>query len=502
MFMQKWRDFWGLSEDPFTCEDADKDLILTEVDTAAVHWSFDRMYGNPRMPAPAIVFGEKGSGKSALRLMINRRLDEFNEKNPDEKVFKIEYIDFNTYIENFRRTIGVRGDYDQAAKEAISRWKISDHIDSILSLGVTKLVDEIINSKDKSKKMGHKEKLYLLIMTAIYYHSEKRTAKEAIQKLKRHYGMASFRPWCRWIWVIVGTVLSLGIGVFPFISHILNVPESLTSMNMVWHLVGITGLVAVWGIFLFIQSSIRAQASRADRCVKILQHDTINLANVLKGLSPKERREFILPRGSDAASRYQLLDQFISLLDNFGYKGVYVLLDRIDEPSMLSSRIDLMRPFIETLMDIKFLQYPKLGLKLFLPIELDEIYRNASPEQLKRMRLDKSNLIGELKWSGQELYEIANQRMQSCQKENGKQNQLAELFEEDFDFHILRDTLTMLGTPRYAFGFFSSLFTEYVKDLPNDLPENDPRWRVTRSYFEVTKAAWIDRSGVLRRVLN
>ena len=64
MFIETWRKHWGLSQDPFACEDADKDLILTRMDSSAVHSGFDRLFGDPESPAPGIIFGEKGSGKS------------------------------------------------------------------------------------------------------------------------------------------------------------------------------------------------------------------------------------------------------------------------------------------------------------------------------------------------------------------------------------------------------------------------------------------------------
>ena len=58
MFAQTWRAHWGLTQDPFDCEDADKDLILARLDTGAVHAGFDRLFGNPAAPAPGVVFGE------------------------------------------------------------------------------------------------------------------------------------------------------------------------------------------------------------------------------------------------------------------------------------------------------------------------------------------------------------------------------------------------------------------------------------------------------------
>ena len=110
MFTQKWRDHWGLARDPFACEDADKDPILGQVDASAVHTGFDRVFGNPEVPSPSIVFGEKGSGKSGLRLMMKRRIAEHNKARPESKVFQSEYIDFDVQMEQFRQSIHASSD--------------------------------------------------------------------------------------------------------------------------------------------------------------------------------------------------------------------------------------------------------------------------------------------------------------------------------------------------------------------------------------------------------
>ena len=85
MFPHTWRHHWALDEDPFVQEDADKDTVLARLPIEAVHSSFDRLYGTPDSPAPGIVFGEKGSGKSSLRLAMKRRL-------ASESAFVVEYI--------------------------------------------------------------------------------------------------------------------------------------------------------------------------------------------------------------------------------------------------------------------------------------------------------------------------------------------------------------------------------------------------------------------------
>jgi len=496
MFTQKWRDHWGLVDDPFNSEDADKDSILSALDSSVVHWSFDRMYGNPRMAAPAIVFGEKGSGKSGLRLMIRRRLQAWNEKNPTEKVFLTEYIDFNPYLSRFRRVIGARADDRQAAQDVVKRWKIADHLDCILSLGVTKFIDEILAGDTPPQNLTRKQKMYLLLLTSLYYNSDRKSTGETINKLLRFIRYHSFLPALRLSATISLSLISILVILFPFLSSVAIGP------NRLWYTLGCLGLLGTWGWWLYNYLSIHTQSSWASRAVKIIPRNPANLALLLSKVSARERKEFILPRGSEEASRYHLLDRFMDLLETEGYRGLYVLMDRVDEPSLLSVSEELMRQFVERLLDIKLLQYPRLGLKLFLPIEMDTIHRNAAPEQLKHMRLDKSNLIEQLKWSGQELYEIASQRLRVCQNPEADPIQLSDLFQEGFDFAYLRDTLTTLGTPRYAFGFLSTLITDYVKELPNDLPESDPRWKISRSQFEVARALWIDRSGVLRRILN
>ena len=43
---------------------------------------------------------------------------------------------------------------------------------------------------------------------------------------------------------------------------------------------------------------------------------------------------------------------------------------------------------------------------------------------------------------------------------------------------------------------------EYARELPGDLPDGDAAWGIPRSHFDIVRASWIDRAGVLRRSLN
>lgn len=500
MFTQKWRDHWGLSRDPFACEDADKDPILGQVDASAVHTGFDRVFGNPEVPSPGIVFGEKGSGKSGLRLMMKRRIAEHNKAHPEGKVFQIEYIDFDVQMEQFRKAIGASSDPRKAAKAVVENWKIADHLDSILSLGVTGLVDRCLERGERPNNFAPKQKIDLLLLAGLYDNSPRRTTGQAVAGLKRALrARAGHAAWRKFL-AIVGSLLAVLVALAP---HVFEWNEwGDLGDRSVWYIVAGALFVLVWGWYGLgkLMTGWKAQSIR--RAVRVLPSDSRPLAEVLMSLSPKERGEYLLPSGSDEASRYDLINRFLGVLKGFGYQGSYVLVDRVDEPTLLSGSEEHMKRFVHRLLDIKLLQYPNLALKLFLPIEMETLYRSATAEELKRMRLDKSNLISELKWTGQELYEVANQRLLASLTPGSPVRELRDLFAEDLDFGHVKETLTTLGTPRYAFGFLSATFSEYVRDLPNELDSDDPAWRVPRAHFDVLRASWIDKTGVLRRSLN
>lgn len=498
MFTKKWRDHWGLTEDPYACEDADKDPILAEVDSSAVHSGFDRIFGNPKVPAPGIVFGEKGSGKSGLRRMMRRRLDEYNAAHPDERVFFIEYIDFDGFLEQFRRTAKGGRNPRKAADAVLEGWGITDHLDAILSLGVTAMVDEALESGDRVKGLAPKQKSDLLLLTALYYRSPKRTTGEAVRGMRSAMRHGSARGGMLFAGCLLLTIVGGFLGVVPHLEFWPSDPGPPTA----WYVAGGLLAAAAWLGYAWSNFAVARLAKDGVRGMRVLSRDVTALRGVLESLAPRVRSEFGLPSGGDPATRYDLLRRFSGLLEGRGYTGCYVVMDRVDEPSLLSGSDDRMREFVRRILDIKLLQYPLIALKLFLPIEMESLYRTAAPEALKRMRLDKSNLIAELKWTGEELFEIADQRLLACKANGGKVATLADFFDEDFDLHYLRETLSALGTPRYAFGFLSSLVSEHVRELPNDMSDDDPRWRIPRSLFDVVRARWIDQSGLLRRSLN
>jgi len=156
---------------------ADKDLILTQIEMSAVHSGFDRVFGDPLAPSPGIVFGEKGSGKSGLRLSIQRSVAAYNEQHPTARVLEAEYSEFDGFLESFRQATGLPADTHRSAPELVARFGLADHLDAILSVAVTTLVDGMLSGGKRPKKLSKKRKLDLLLITATYYSSKHRSPR-------------------------------------------------------------------------------------------------------------------------------------------------------------------------------------------------------------------------------------------------------------------------------------------------------------------------------------
>jgi hypothetical protein len=450
------------------------------------------------------VFGEKGSGKSGLRLMMRRRLRSHNEAHPDAKVFDVEYIDFNGYIETLGRAVGGRNSGVTSSPRILGEWEISDHLDCILSLGITRLVDALLDGTEQVT-LSHKQQIDLALLTSLFYRSKLNTTSDALDGLSKSSVLSVLRGGSGGFGRLVVSALGLIIAATP---HLVTRNAELADFaymaeqRPICYGVGLT-LAAIPWILAAWRDALRARTARhADSSVRTLSPDPEPLARLLSNLDPRERANLILPDGSDEASRYELLQRFLGLLESTGYHGLYVLMDRVDEPTLLSDSQERMQEFVQRILDIKLLQHPKLALKLFLPIEMESLWRNASGEQLKRMRLDKSNLLPELKWTGRELYEIANERLFACRTPDSKVQNLRDLLADDLELTYVLETFATLGTPRYAFGFLSEMFLQYAKDLPGDLGDELDEWRLPRAAFDVVRAIWIDRAGLLRRTLN
>lgn len=503
MFAKTWRDHWDLSEDPFAFEDADKDPFVTRVDASAVHSSFDRIFGNAETPAPGIVFGEKGSGKSGLRLAMQRGIEKHNAAHHDARVFQLDYVEFDAFFDRARQAAHLPADKEKTTRQVVEKWRLVDHIDAILSNGVTRLVDRWEEQRTKPKGLDRKQKADLLALVALYYDSPKRARGAALRRTRSKLRFSTLRPGITRLWLLLLSIASAGLGLMPHYAKILDTgPDWEIGPAKFWYASGMFMFAATWLWFLFIAGGVRSRATRAARSVRVMPDEPGALQGLLSSMSPKARNEVALPAEDDEPSRFHLLGRFLSILKTTGYTSVYVLMDRVDESTFLFGKGEWTRPFVRSMLDHRLLQHPNMALKLFLPIELGQMYLGATPEELRRMRLDKSNTVQELRWTGQELYEVANQRLRAARTTDSGSAHLSDFFQPNVEAPVLCDALHELGTPRYAFGFLSALFAEYARNLPDELDPDSTEWRIPRSHFELLRATWGDRTRALRRAMN
>ncbi|MFT5735354.1 MAG: hypothetical protein ACJA2W_002276 [Planctomycetota bacterium] len=503
MFPHTWRHHWALDEDPFVQEDADKDTVLARVPMEAVHSSFDRLYGSTDVPGPGIVFGEKGSGKSSLRLAMKRRL----KSDPSAGAFFVEYIEFDSFLTEARKADRLPPNGQKTPRRVVERYLLADHIDAMLSLGVSKLADEIGDGQHgAAAAMSPKHKASMVALTGLYYRSDERSGDEIDHSLRKALKQPTGRTFLTKLMIVALLATGMAVGGAYLADQFgIELPFEIAESGLWRALSG--GLLATAGLLTWLPGlAAQRRAIKATKAVRVVPRDPDPLTALLLRLPSSVRRDLALPEGPAVGTRLVLLQRFIAILHDVGYRSFWVLMDRIDEATVLSGRADLMRPFVESLLEHRLLQFEGLALKLFLPIELSRLYLGASPDALKSMRLDKASSIPELRWTGQELSQVAAQRLRAVRPEGTPLDQpgarLMDFFAEDVDEAHVREALSELGTPRLAFGFLGALMAEHARDLSDDLSDDDSGWRIPQRRFEILKASWLDRARDLRRALN
>ncbi|MEZ6019954.1 MAG: hypothetical protein R3F17_07595 [Planctomycetota bacterium] len=504
MFADTWRAHWGLREEPFVHEDADKDPVLARLDSAAVHSSFDRLYGDPASPVPGVVFGEKGSGKSGLRRTMLRRLEAYNDAHPDARAFLVEYIDFDPFLESLRRSLNIPGGSKKTTARLLETWTRADHLDAMLSLAVTQLVDQVVRNAAEAKRFDRKKRRDLVTLAWLYYRSDEQTRGEALVTLQKSLGWFSGRPMMLQMARTVLTVVGVLLLIWPHLGFLGAVIDRFKEWDVrfpaLYHGIGAALVGATWLWTWVTGFLLHGKARKAVHAIRVVPAAARPLARFLATLPPAARGELTLPQGQEEESRYLLLKRLLGVLRSGGYASMFVLVDRVDESTFLESKAESMTRFVEPLLEHKLLQFDGMGLKLFLPIELSRLMTNASSDELKRMRLDKANAVQELMWTGQELLSIANQRLAAA-AQSGRNPSLQDLFVSEVSEADIKDALQTLGTPRLCFGFLGTLISEHVRDLPETMPDDDPRWRLPLRLFDIQRA-WTDRARTQRRTLN
>lgn len=481
MRIQPFLDHHGIASNPFADEDAQTDLVFKgSCIRNSFHPAWDKIYGDPSEPATAVVFGEKGSGKTAIRLQIARHLDDYNADHPEHQAFVVQYDDFNAFLDRFRDRFSGRR---RRADRMLDQWRLWDHMDAILSLAVTQLTDRILGNKQSRYPAARDEALPIerldkaqvrdvMLLAACYDQS---TAESSFQRWRRLRHRLRFRTWTsKW---------DLALGVLATVAVLATIVGlgKLSWFGSPW---GYLLIAASWAPRGWRLLRWWWKARRIARNTRVLNRSTKLLCRTLLNFPGAEIVGQPLPAWQRTDDRYELLTKLQGVLRSMQFDGILVLVDRVDEPHLINGADELMRALVWPMLDNKFLKHPGLGLKMLLPIELERMLDQQDRDFHQRARLDKQNMIRSLDWTGQSLYDMANLRIAACAAD-GREPKILDLF-EDLDQRRLMDAFGTLRVPRHLFKFMYRLFTAHC----NTHTEEQPVWKISGATFESVLALY------------
>lgn len=472
----------GIKENPFGQEDAQTDSVFKRHCIDAVfHPAWDKIMGSPDDPATAVVFGEKGAGKTAIRLQIVEQLARHNREHPESRVFVIEYDDFNPFLDCFRDRLFGR---NRRPERSLGSWRLWDHMDAILTLSVTQLIDQILEAPTEPGRVDagrlaalpRLQQRDLLLLASFYDHSLSTPKQQRWTDLRRKLG---YRNWS------AAWDLALGLGVTAGTLVGLASMHQLPDLYQSWKPWLI--FAAGWAPWLWRHSQLLWRAWRASRQVRVIDHHPNMLRQILSRIPRREFLDQPIPDKDRSDDRYEMLNKFQAILRALGYTSIVVLVDRVDEPHLINGSVERMRDFLWPLLDNKFLKHPGLGFKLLLPVEVSYHLSKEDKEFFERSRLDKQNLVRSLAWTGESLYDVANDRLQACSESPNGKPRFRDLFDESVSDAELIAAIEKLRVPRHLFKFVHRLLVDHCHRYTDE----QPRWTIARETLHSTMALYL-----------
>jgi len=501
MKIQDLLEHHHIDRNPFAEEDAQTDPVFKELCIeGAYHPTWDKVYGDPSEPATSIVFGEKGSGKTAIRLQISRHIAKYNESHAGQRLFVIHYEDFNPYLDRFHARIGIR----RRADKVLSRWRLWDHMDAILSIGVTGLIDAMLEARKQKRnvdvtldvdpvaELDRHQKRDLLLLAACYDESTSETRKGRWGRLRSYLKFntlqAALPMAIAYGWTVLAGICIL-VAVWMMLSAAPVNPPPAESTGLGWlHALWLCPLILSLGWFPWLWKCMKSfwTARGIVGNVRTGNNETSQLCGVLMNFTASELASQPLPDKQRTDDRYELLSKFQSILGSLGYTGVIVLVDRLDEPHLINGSAELMKALLWPMLDNKFLKHPGLGLKMLLPIELTRFIDREERDFYQRARLDKQNMIRSFEWTGEALFDVANSRLQACSA-NGKEISLNDIFHDELSHSRLINALRSLRVPRHMFKFMYRLLVDHC----HAHTIGEPAWQISAETFEKALALYL-----------
>ena len=496
MNIDSFLEHYGITENPFRAEEAKDDPIFKRMmaDGTSPHPDFQKVLGEVSQPNSAVVFGEKGSGKTAFRLLMQERIRAYNEQNPENQVWSVSYDNLNPVLDRYT--------HHSESEDDLSGFRLEDHMDAILSLATTKLVNKILKTggeepftrkqRKRFRNLSRLQRVDLGELAALYDQPQGGNLLSRWRRIRRRLRLGSVIP--------VDPALS--------VISLLSLGGALTTAAMIWWMkvennwlipgLLASGIICILSLYVLLRRRARVNklAKNIQQDVKVVERTTNQLRHMLDDLPSKDLAAQPVPKPGDQDSRYQLIGRLTQILHRIGYDSTTVLLDCVDEPAMVNGDTKKMQAIVWPLLNNKFLQQSGFGVKMLLPIELRHQLHREHGEFFQQARLDKQNMVDRLAWTGSTLYDLCTKRLQACTPK-GSPVKLTDLFSEDINQQDLITALDQMQQPRDALKFMYQLIQEHCLNTPDENADFD----IDKNTLEYIKKRQAQRLNELQRGL-
>jgi hypothetical protein len=519
----------GVRENPFRGEEARHDGVFARMGggdsgiPGTRHSDFEKVVGDLHRPATAVVFGEKGSGKTAMRLQLASRIARHNEAHPDARVFLIPYDELNGVLDQFHarlassRTPDRRADKNASdTADILARFQLRDHIDAMLTIGVGRTVNALLGGPDspqpanlgehplrRARTLPAPTRQDLVLLASIYDQHD--VDGRRTRHLRRALRVPGPRDRALWL-------AAAALGWLPaagLLSWFTLRPPAWTAEWMKQAALAAVGLALLLYALILLKVLLTDRllalrlGRRAHRAMRTTPRSPESLAASLAELDRALRTPAFVPQDKSDEVRYTLLDKLRRALAQLGFSGMLAVVDRVDEPTLINGDPARMRSIVWPLFSNKFLQQESFGVKMLLPSELRHALYKESSAFFQEARLDKQNLVERLTWTGPMLYDLCTARLTACADPartastgpDAKPLALLDLFAEDVTRQDLVDALDQMHQPRDAFKFLYRCITEHCSNVTAD----QHAFRVPRLILDQVRKAEAERVQQLER---
>lgn len=495
----------NIETNPFRDEEARHDEVFARLrDDAFEHPEAGKIIGDLKQPSSSIVFGEKGSGKTAIRLQIEEAIARHNLQYPDRRVLAIAYDDLDPVLDRF-----CRHENRKDPAKALADLTLGDHIDGILSVAVPALVDAAINPPDGSsttssdsaiprftsldaatlKRLDPTTKRDWLLLQALYdrpEHSIERGRK--LRRRLRVWKVSRVRP-LRWLCALLWGIALMALLWYAYLARpqpewgLLVAVIALMAMALLTSTVVIGDLIRV----------VRVSRRLAEH-LRTVDRPVASFRTALERLPASVLAATRLPVDDLDDARFEMLGRLQRAVRPFGYTEIVILMDSVDEPMLVRGDADRMRWVVWPLLNNKFLQQPHCAIKMMLPIELRYSLYGQSKDFFQVARLDKQNMVDRLEWSGITLYDLCNRRIAACTNQGVAPARLPDLFAPDVPRDDLVRALDQMRQPRDAFKLLYRVIQRHCQGVS----EEEEAWRIDRHILESVLDQQKERVDALR----